>query len=72
MTTPGPDFEPQEEEVKGGVSEQISDHQENYNKKIKELREKMPTDFVTGAQEFIHRFKEFRNGVDQDLDLISE
>ena len=49
VTTSGPDFEPQEEEVKGGVIEQILGHQDKFCNKIKELSKTMPTDFVTGA-----------------------
>ena len=72
MTTPGPDFEPQDEEVKGGVIEQILGHQDKYVKKIAALSKTMPIEFVKSAKEFIPRLKEFRQSIDQDLDGISE
>ena len=72
VTTPGPDFEPQDEEVKGGVIEQILDQQVKYNKRITELGKAMPIQFINSAKEFIPRLKQFRQGIDQDLDGISE
>ena len=72
VTTPGPDFEPQDEEVKGGVIEQILEKQLTHTKQISELGKTMPIQLINSAKEFIPRFKEFRQSIDQDLDGISE
>ena len=50
----------------------INEHKESYNEKIKELSKITPVDFVTGAQESIDRFREFKSDIDQDMDRIEE